>query len=246
MVEALARVGASALAGRAPQTLSPGELQRVALARALVRVRRGARLLLLDEPTAHLDDDARALVAEVLLGLRGTVTTVLVPTTRCSPPWPTAPSTSPPPSPGGPAGTARRPPRGAGAPTSTPPAAGTGRPRRHRCAGRWRRAVAAGALSSGAGIALTAVSGWLIVRAAEMPPILTLMVAIVGVRFFGLGPGAAALAGADDRPRRRPAAGRRHPGAGVGGAGRAGPRRRPDPRLGPGPGGRATSAWCRT
>ena len=36
-------------------------------------------------------------------------------------------------------------------------------------------------------MALTAVSGWLIVRAAEMPPVLTLMVAIVGVRFFGLG-----------------------------------------------------------
>jgi ATP-binding cassette subfamily C protein CydCD len=48
-------------------------------------------------------------------------------------------------------------------------------------------AVLTGALSSGAGIALTAVSGWLIVRAAEMPPILTLLVAIVGVRFFGLG-----------------------------------------------------------
>jgi ATP-binding cassette subfamily C protein CydCD len=47
--------------------------------------------------------------------------------------------------------------------------------------------VVAGALSSGAGIALTAVSGWLIVRAAEMPPVLTLLVAIVGVRFFGLG-----------------------------------------------------------
>src|SRR4051812_46697929 len=78
VVEALTRVGASALAGRAPESLSPGELQKVAFARALVRIRRGARLLLLDEPTAHLDDDARALVAEVLLGLRGTVTTLLV------------------------------------------------------------------------------------------------------------------------------------------------------------------------
>ena len=78
VVEALARVGGTELAGRAPESLSPGELQRVALARALVRIRRGARLLLLDEPTAHLDDDARALVADVLLGLRGTVTTVLV------------------------------------------------------------------------------------------------------------------------------------------------------------------------
>jgi ATP-binding cassette subfamily C protein CydCD len=49
------------------------------------------------------------------------------------------------------------------------------------------KAVLAGSLSAGAGIALTAVSGWLIVRAAEMPPVLTLLVAIVGVRFFGLG-----------------------------------------------------------
>src|SRR3954462_7093719 len=49
------------------------------------------------------------------------------------------------------------------------------------------KATLAGSLSSGAGIALTAVSGWLIVRAAEMPPVLTLLVAIVGVRFFGLG-----------------------------------------------------------
>src|SRR5206468_1609367 len=47
-------------------------------------------------------------------------------------------------------------------------------------------AGAAGALSSGAGVALTALSGWLIVSAAGMPPILTLMVAIVGVRACGL------------------------------------------------------------
>ena len=35
--------------------------------------------------------------------------------------------------------------------------------------------------------ALTAVSGWLIVRAAEQPQILTLMIAIVAVRGSGLG-----------------------------------------------------------
>src|SRR4029453_18324050 len=50
----------SALAGRTPESLSPGELQRVAFARALVRVRPGARLLLLDEPTPPLDARARA------------------------------------------------------------------------------------------------------------------------------------------------------------------------------------------
>ncbi|MGY1747571.1 thiol reductant ABC exporter subunit CydC, partial [Blastococcus sp. SYSU D00695] len=49
------------------------------------------------------------------------------------------------------------------------------------------RAVLAGTASAGAGVALTAVSGYLIVRAAGMPQILTLLVAIVGVRFFGIG-----------------------------------------------------------
>jgi ATP-binding cassette subfamily C protein CydCD len=186
VVEALARVGASDLAGRAPASLSPGELQKVAFARALVRVRRGAGLLLLDEPTAHLDDDARALVADVLLGLRGTVTTLLVThdpllaaladRTVDLPAPPTA--TSAPIARRDDGETAYQPATGA---RVTPSDDGRG-------AGRaLPRAVVAGALSSGAGIALTAVSGWLIVRAAEMPPILTLMVAIVGVRFFGLG-----------------------------------------------------------
>ncbi len=78
VVDALARVGAADLAGRRCTTLSPGELQRVALARALVRVRRGAGLLLLDEPTAHLDDAAGARVAAVLADLRGSVSVVLV------------------------------------------------------------------------------------------------------------------------------------------------------------------------
>jgi ATP-binding cassette subfamily C protein CydCD len=187
VIEALARVGGTGLAGRRPESLSPGELQRVALARALVRIRRGARLLLLDEPTAHLDDDARALVADVLLGLRGTVTTLLVThdpllasladrTVDLAPPPASIPASG--------AATGARPDRAAGseaaigAPDATEPAAVRGAP---------ARAVLAGSLSSGAGIALTAVSGWLIVRAAEMPPVLTLMVAIVGVRFFGLG-----------------------------------------------------------
>jgi len=43
--------------------LSAGERRRVALARALIRIRRGgARLLILDEPTAGLDADAEAAV----------------------------------------------------------------------------------------------------------------------------------------------------------------------------------------
>ncbi|MCW2683409.1 MAG: transporter, CydDC cysteine exporter (CydDC-E) family, permease/ATP-binding protein CydC, partial [Blastococcus sp.] len=185
VIEALTRVGASDLAGRVPESLSPGQLQRVALARALVRVHRGARLLLLDEPTAHLDDEARALVAEVVLSLRGTVTMLLVThdpmlasladRTADLPPPPASPA------PGLPVPEV---PREVGT-------SGTGSPSedggRAPVRGGLATAVLTGALSSGAGIALTAVSGWLIVRAAEMPPVLTLLVAIVGVRFFGLG-----------------------------------------------------------
>ncbi|WP_404390833.1 thiol reductant ABC exporter subunit CydC [Humibacillus xanthopallidus] len=43
-----------------------------------------------------------------------------------------------------------------------------------------------GGLATASGIALTATSGWLIVRAAEMPVILTLLTAIVAVRAFGM------------------------------------------------------------
>ncbi|QNN52235.1 thiol reductant ABC exporter subunit CydD [Nocardioides mesophilus] len=52
-----------------------------------------------------------------------------------------------------------------------------------------RRLVAGtvlGSLAAASGVALTATAGWLIVRAAEQPPVLVLLVAIVGVRTFGL------------------------------------------------------------
>jgi ATP-binding cassette subfamily C protein CydCD len=43
-----------------------------------------------------------------------------------------------------------------------------------------------GALASASGVALTATAGWLIVQASYQPAVLTLLVAIVGVRTFGL------------------------------------------------------------
>ena len=49
-----------------------------------------------------------------------------------------------------------------------------------------RRRPPRGARPSTAGVALTATSGWLIVRASERPVILTLLTAIVAVRAFGL------------------------------------------------------------
>jgi len=48
-------------------------------------------------------------------------------------------------------------------------------------------AAGLGALASTCGVALTATSGWLIVQAATRPPVLTLLVAIVCVRAFGIG-----------------------------------------------------------
>lgn len=47
-------------------------------------------------------------------------------------------------------------------------------------------ATGLGVLSAASGVALTATAGWLIARSAEHPPVLVLMVAIVGVRLFGL------------------------------------------------------------
>ncbi|NEK85601.1 thiol reductant ABC exporter subunit CydC [Blastococcus saxobsidens] len=190
VIDALDRVGAADLAGRAPESLSPGELQRVALARALVRVRRGARLLLLDEPTAHLDDAARDRVTALLAALHGTVTVVLVThdpvLAALADRTVDLPAASPP---APPVAVRARSAAAESARTAAvgAPGAGGGPTTPAPTAGAMRRAVLTGALSSGAGVALTAVSGWLIVRAAEMPPVLTLLVAIVGVRFFGLG-----------------------------------------------------------
>ena len=58
--------------------LSGGEWQRVALARALVAVERGARLLILDEPTAQLDVRGEAELFDRFLDITAGATVVLV------------------------------------------------------------------------------------------------------------------------------------------------------------------------
>ena len=58
--------------------LSGGEWQRVALARAFMAVEAGARLLILDEPTAALDVRAEAELYDRFLDLTRGLTTVLI------------------------------------------------------------------------------------------------------------------------------------------------------------------------
>lgn len=74
---ALDAVGLGHLAGQPPWRLSSGEAQRVGLARALVR---RPRYLLADEPTAHQDDAAIAVVAKALAGAAAEGAVVVVTT----------------------------------------------------------------------------------------------------------------------------------------------------------------------
>lgn len=224
--QALRAMGLANLADRHPGALSPGELRRLALARVLVRVERGARLLLIDEPTAHVDNRSAQTVQDQLLELRGRVTMLVVShdqrliscadrrvelaSAATSDSVPGNDSKAEPET--GPRADQEQPvhrrqlttlelaaPAPPGPETADTANAdhGVSVDARSVGAGSWWRmlrpwrpeacgSVLFGALASLAALALTALSGWLIVRASQQPPVLHLLTAIVGVRFFGL------------------------------------------------------------
>lgn len=85
-------------------------------------------------------------------------------------------------------------PEVSGHPDNTSGAAAPGRGvlgRIRDMAGEWRgrlwAALALGSLALGSAVGLMAVSGWLISRASEQPPVLYLMVAVTATRAFGIG-----------------------------------------------------------
>lgn len=209
--DVLAELGLERVASADPARLSPGELRRIAVARGLLRVRAGATVLLLDEPTAHLDAVSSARVVAALRALKGSDVTIVL-ASHEQELLDLADDTVMVGRQGGGRAAA------SAAPESTVPHAGSKRSTSQiftelgpgsgptpACGTRLRDAAAelwafvrpswwrlAAAILIGAAAALfaaslTAVSGWLIVRAADQPPIMYLLVAIVGVRFFGIG-----------------------------------------------------------
>lgn len=171
--------------------LSAGQRARLGLARVVL----GARpVVLLDEPSAHLDAESEAVLLRTLRRLaddslvvvvahRDAVVEVADQVVEVAAPPQQAPVTAP---------------LAAG---STPATVTTTVPDEARRGARidavgdeaveparWgvRTGTLLGALSVASGVALTATAAWLITRASEHPPVMYLIVAIVGVRTFGL------------------------------------------------------------
>ncbi|MGO3247999.1 thiol reductant ABC exporter subunit CydC [Agrococcus casei] len=195
---ALAELGLTHVAEASVAEMSPGEQRRLAVARALARADGGAALLVLDEPTAHLDRRSADLVRAAILrraeravvviathepetAALATQTLDIVAAEQQSPAAADAPPAQA--HPASPEPITRQ----ASAPLDQEPhdrlKLGT-LLKPH--AAIWAGSIALSAVAISMGLALTAVSGWLIVRASIEEHIMVLMVAIVGVRAFGI------------------------------------------------------------
>lgn len=166
--------------------LSAGQRQRLALARTLVQASRpGVTVLVLDEPTAHLDQAAER---QVLARLRPRADDGLAVLMVAHRPACIAAADDTVTVPGAPAQPSGAPDTG-GPPS--PAASPRPRPLGRAAVPRWPRlriaaALAAGTGSALSGVALTATAAWLLTRATDQPPVLTLTTAVVGVRLFAI------------------------------------------------------------
>ncbi|MFJ6362596.1 thiol reductant ABC exporter subunit CydD [Streptomyces globisporus] len=192
--------------------LSAGQRQRIALARAFLADR---PLLLLDEPTASLDGESEAGIVDAVRRLAAGRTVLLVvhrpallavvdrvvaleprtdvrteaygePVAALAAAGPAVPE----PLAGGELPTARpMESLGSPAPAGTRPGRVLARVRASAGDRRGQLALALllGSLAVGSAVGLMAVSGWLISRASEEPPVMYLMMAVTATRAFGIG-----------------------------------------------------------
>ncbi|MEU0267356.1 thiol reductant ABC exporter subunit CydD [Nocardioides sp. NPDC006303] len=170
------------------RSLSAGERARLALARVVLSDR---SWVLLDEPTAHLDPDTERIIADTVTDLARDRAVVLVAHREAlidiadqvitlsaeTPPVEASPAS---------AETSLPSVETATADVSTDvPDASADVPDGSARVALWGSAVVGG-LSWASGVALTALAGWLIIKASYHPVILTLVAAMVGVRTFGI------------------------------------------------------------
>ena len=167
--------------------LSAGQRARLALARVVLADR---PYVVLDEPTAHLDAETERIMLATLTRLAQHATVVVVAHRSAvvaaadnllvlSPPEGGAPDPSPDPE------VERAGTRPEGVPTE-PVLSGVSPGPTPAATRRLALATVLATAASASGVALTATAGWLIAKSAQHPPVLYLMVAIVGVRTFGL------------------------------------------------------------